>query len=117
MAPTTCRLRCGKHNYSNVMKEQERKEKAIREYNEVYPKYKAEFDRGAEAISKWVEHQDEPKKSKLYKAILDETVANCNAMAERFIEVCGAAYYHGHAVDKDLWAHAVKALYYLRKKI
>lgn len=42
---------------------------------------------------------------------------NLNAMAERFIEVCGAAYYYGHSVDMMLWQHAVKALYYLRTKI
>ena len=99
-----------------TMTEQERKEKAIREYNELYPKFKAEFDRGSEAITKWLEHQDEPEKAKHYKAILDETVANCNAMAERFTEVCEAAYHYGHAVDKYLWAHAAKALYYLRKR-
>lgn len=66
------------------MTEQERKEKAIREYNELYPKFKAEYDRGVEAIEKWMEHQDEPEQAKHYKAILDESVANCNAMAERF---------------------------------
>ena len=99
------------------MTEQERKEKAIREYKELYPKFKAEYDRGVAAIEKWMEHRDEPEQAKHYKAILDESVANCNAMAERFGEVCGAAYYYGHTVDKDLWAHAVKALYYLRTKI
>ena len=100
------------------MNEQERKEKAIREYNEEYAKFSAEFTRGSEAISKWMEYSNTaPEKAQHYKAILDETVANQNAMAERFIEVCGAAYYYGHSVDMMLWQHAVKTLYYLRTKI
>ena len=70
------------------MNEQERKEKAIREYEEEYAKFSAEFERGSEAISKWMEYSNtDPEKAQHYKAILDETVANQNAMAERFIEV------------------------------
>ena len=59
-------------NPVTTMTEQERKEKAIREYNELYPKFKAEFDRGSEAITKWLEHQDEPEKAKHYKEVQKE---------------------------------------------
>ena len=96
----------------------EAREKAIREYEEEYAKFSAEFERGSDAIGKLMEYcNTDPEKVQHYKAILDETVANQNAMAERFIEVCGAAYYYGHSVDMMLWRHAVKALYYLRTKI
>ena len=38
------------------MNEQERKEKAIREYEAEYANFSVEFERGSESISKWMEY-------------------------------------------------------------